>query len=297
MALPLLFMLAGTLVRAATPAIARAIAQRGAKKVAESGIKNALKKYGKPKNITSLSKVKSMKGSGASDAAKEVMKKFPVPKNKSLTIPKSKSKVGAKIVAGGSTVITGAAALSTDKKKSDAKAATTNKKKGKVDVGLQEALKKKKKKKVETPQGVSQGSTAGTATTMTFGKAFRAAKDAGKKEFTYRGKRYHTRTKDEEKKSEATKKFGMGKVDSLSKSKVEKKKVRKTDNMEGGTAPIKTKKVETKKKSKSFLDRVKEDFNKAVKETKRNFGPGRYTSATDKKKKMMGGGYSMKRKK
>ena len=297
MALPLLFMLAGTLVRAATPAIARAIAQRGAKKVAESGIKNALKKYGKPKNITSLSKVKSMKSSGASAAAKEVMKKFPVPKNKSLTIPKPKSNVGAKIVAGGATAITGAAALgSKDKNKGKAKADV------KTPTGVSQGNTTVKKKPMIMPQDVSQGSTAGTATTMTFGKAFRAAKDAGKKEFTYRGKRYNTRTKDEEKKAEATKKFGMGKVDSLSKSKVEKKKVRKTDNMEGGTAPIKTKKVETKKvetkkKSKSFLDRVKEDFNKAVKETKRNFGPGRYTSATDKKKKMMGGGYSMKRKK
>ena len=32
---------------------------------------------------------------------------------------------------------------------------------------------------------------------MAFGKAFRSAKSAGKKEFTWKGKRYHTRTKDE----------------------------------------------------------------------------------------------------
>ena len=31
-----------------------------------------------------------------------------------------------------------------------------------------------------------------------FGEAFKAARKAGKKEFTYNGKRYHTRTKDEE---------------------------------------------------------------------------------------------------
>ena len=46
MALPLLFVLAGSLVRAATPTIARFLAQRGAKKVAESGVKNAIKKLG-----------------------------------------------------------------------------------------------------------------------------------------------------------------------------------------------------------------------------------------------------------
>ena len=34
---------------------------------------------------------------------------------------------------------------------------------------------------------------------MTFREAFRSARNAGKKEFTYKGKRYHTRTKSEEK--------------------------------------------------------------------------------------------------
>ena len=35
---------------------------------------------------------------------------------------------------------------------------------------------------------------------MTFREAFRSARNAGKKEFTYKGKRYHTRTRSEEKK-------------------------------------------------------------------------------------------------
>jgi hypothetical protein len=274
MALPLLFMLAGTLVRAATPTIARAIAQRGAKKIAESGIKGAIKKYGKPKNITSLSKVKSMKGSGASAAAKEVMKKFPVPKNKSLTIPKPKSKVGAKIIGGGATVISGAAALgSKDKNKGKAKADT------KTPKDVSQGSTTAKKKPVTMPKGVSQGSTAGTATTMTFGKAFRAAKDAGKKEFTYRGKRYNTRTKDEEK--------AMAKNQPLPKSrpKAETKKTEKKTPSYAGSRGI-PKKTETKKKSKGFLERFKDDFDKAVKETKRNFqgdakkGTGRYKSVS-----------------
>jgi len=305
-------MLAGTLVRAATPAIARAIAQKGAKKIAESGIKNAIKKYGTPKNITSLSRVKNMKGSGASAAAKEVMKKFPVPKNKSLTIPKAKSNVGAKIVAGGATAVTGAAALgSKDKDKGKAKASTVKKPFGDDKNRFGRGAK----------PNVSQGSTTST---MTFGKAFRAAKDAGKKEFMFRGKKYNTRTKDEEKamaknqplpKSRPSNNAGMGKVDSLSKG-------RKSDNMEGGTAPVNKKEQEglnkpkyEKKERKGFLERMKEDFNKAVKETKRNFqgdaekGTGRYKSVSKgtsniknsstykDKKKMMGGGYSTKTKK
>ena len=277
MALPLLFMLAGTLVRAATPAIARAIAQRGAKKIAESGIKGALKKYGKPKNITSLSKVKNMKGSGASAAAKEVMKKFPVPKNKSLTIPKPKSNVGAKVVAGGATAITGAAALGT-KDKGKAIASTVKKPFG-DDKNRFGRGANAKKKPTTMPKGVSQGSTAGTATTMTFGKAFRAAKDAGEKEFTYRGKRYNTRTKDEEK--------AMAKNQPLPKArpKAETKKPEKKTPSYAGSRGI-PKKTEAPKKSKGFLERFKEDFNKAVKETKRNFkgdakkGTGRYKSVS-----------------
>ena len=302
MALPLLFMLAGTLVRAATPAIARAIAQKGAKKIAESGIKNAIKKYGTPKNITSLSRVKNMKGSGASAAAKEVMK----------TIPKAKSNVGAKIVAGGATAVTGVAALgSKDKDKGKAKASTVKKPFGDDKNRFGRGAK----------PNVSQGSTTST---MTFGKAFRAAKDAGKKEFMFRDKKYNTRTKDEEKamaknqplpKSRPSNNAGMGKVDSLSKG-------RKSDNMEGGTAPVNKKEQEglnkpkyEKKERKGFLERMKEDFNKAVKETKRNFqgdaekGTGRYKSVSKgtsniknsstykDKKKMMGGGYSTKTKK
>jgi len=41
---------------------------------------------------------------------------------------------------------------------------------------------------------------------MSFGQAFAAARKAGKDEFTFKGKRYHTRTKEEEEKRKATKK-------------------------------------------------------------------------------------------
>ena len=41
-----------------------------------------------------------------------------------------------------------------------------------------------------------------TVKELSFGKAFAAARKAGKKEFTWKGKRYHTRTKEEEAKRE-----------------------------------------------------------------------------------------------
>ena len=337
MAVPLLFMLAGSLVRAATPTIARFLVQRGAKKVAESGVKNALKKYGTPKNITSMSKVKNMKGSGASAASKEVMKKFPVPKNKALTVKKPKSTIGGKIIAGGATATTLGVAAGPDNKTKKAEASTVKKPFGDDKNRFGRGAKPKVSQGSTMPKDVSQGSTAGTATTMTFGKVFRAAKDAGKKEFTYRGKRYNTRTKDEEK--------AMAKNQPLPKDrpKAETKKTEeKTPSYAGSQGiPKKTeiKKTEAPKKSNGFLDRVKEDFSKAVKETKRNIqgdikeGTGRYKSVNEveldskgnykgtnikptalqlsrmkkkemmrggystKKKKMMGGGYAMKKKK
>jgi len=74
-------------------------------------------------------------------------------------------------------------------------------------------------------------------------------------------------------KSKKKKNYGMGMVDSLSKAKVK----------QGPPKPT------AKKKKPGFLDRVKADFNKAVKETKRNFqgdikkGTGRYKSVNEKK--------------
>lgn len=44
-----------------------------------------------------------------------------------------------------------------------------------------------------------------------FGKAFKAARASGKKEFTFGGKRYHTRTADEEKKTAAPAKASAAK--------------------------------------------------------------------------------------
>ena len=66
-------------------------------------------------------------------------------------------------------------------------------------------------------------------------------------------------------------------------------KVNKTKSLQNTTTEKETnKEKETPKKSKSFLDRVTEDFSKAVKETKRNIqgdiktGTGRYKSVNEK---------------
>ena len=112
-------------------------------------------------------------------------------------------------------------------------------------------------KKLKKPSGLDPLKIANP---QTFGQAFAAARKklgAGKT-FMYKGKKYTTNRADDKKKttSSSEKKYGMGQVDSLSKSKV------KQGPPQG---PLKQKKP-------GFFDRVKSDFNKAVKETKRNFG-------------------------
>jgi len=115
-------------------------------------------------------------------------------------------------------------------------------------------------KKLKKPSGLDPLKIANP---QTFGQAFAAARKklgAGKT-FMYKGKKYTTNRADDKKKTTSSvkkpeKNYGMGQVDSLSKSKV------KQGPPQG---PLKQKKP-------GFFDRVKSDFNKAVKETKRNFG-------------------------
>jgi hypothetical protein len=139
----------------------------------------------------------------------------------------------------------------------------------------------------------SKSKSTTATTTMTFGKAFRAAKDAGKKEFTYKGKKYHTRTKDEDKKAAANPPIPK------SRPKTEKKVEKKTPNYGGAqTIPKRTENKVEKKKSKSFLDKVKEDFDKAVKETKRNLSDKRYfVNGVDSRKEKIKSKSNIKKKK
>jgi hypothetical protein len=297
MALPLLFFIGSSLIRAATPVIAKMLVKQGYKRASSAVVKNALKNSKKIRTIGSK-------------------KDIPISKSKSLTVPKNQSTALTKInkTTGGNKsklingkVITAATTVASvpaliakkDDKKGEAKA---NTKKGKVDAGLQEALKKKardaKNKKMndieKSTRGQKSKSKSTTATTtMTFGKAFRAAKDAGKKEFTYKGKKYHTRTKDEDKKAAANPPIPK------SRPKTEKKVEKKTPNYGGAqTIPKRTENKVEKKKSKSFLDKVKEDFDKAVKETKRNLSDKRYfVNGVDSRKEKIKSKSNIKKKK
>ena len=283
MALPLLFIAGGALIRALTPSIASYLTKQGIKKVAANGVKAALKKYGKPKNVSSISKAKDFKGSGASAASKELMKKLPIPKNKSLKIIKPKSKlINGKVVTAATTIASIPALLAKkDDKKGQAKADT----KKKVLPGRMEGGPPQRK------------GTTSTATAMTFGKAFRAAKDAGKKEFTYKGKKYHTRTKDEDKKTASNQSLPKSRPNT--EKKLDKKVEKKTPNYGGAqTIPKKEDKKKEEKKSKGFLDRVKDDLKKAVKETKRNFSDKRYfVNGVDSRKEKIKSKSNIKQKK
>jgi hypothetical protein len=122
MALPLLFFIGSSIVRAATPAIARLLVQQGYKRASSAVVKNTLKTA---KKIRTIGRKKDV----------------PIAKNKSLTIPKNqstaltkinkgtsggKSNLGGKVVAGGAFATTAAVSADADKKKGQAQAATKN---------------------------------------------------------------------------------------------------------------------------------------------------------------------------
>ncbi len=146
MALPLLFFIGSSIVRAATSTIARLLVKQGYKRASSAVVKNTLKSA---KKIRTIGKQKDI----------------PIAKNKSLTVPKNKSTaltkidkvtggkksklINGKVIAAASTVASVPSLIAKDDKKGEAKADTKNKK-NKVDIGLQKALKDKKKKKKET---------------------------------------------------------------------------------------------------------------------------------------------------
>jgi hypothetical protein len=279
MALPLLFFIGSSLIRAATPVIAKMLVKQGYKRASGAVVKNALKNSKKIRTIGSK-------------------KDIPIAKSKSLTIPKNQSTaltkinkttggnksklVNGKVVTAATTIASIPALLAKkDDKKGQAKADT----KKKVLPGRMEGGPPQRK------------GTTSTATPLTFGKAFRAAKDAGKKEFTYKGKKYHTRTKDEDKKT--TSNQSLPKSRPNTEKKLDKKVEKKTPNYGGAqTIPKKEDKKKEEKKSKGFLDRVKDDLKKAVKETKRNFSDKRYfVNGVDSRKEKIKSKSNIKQKK
>jgi len=297
MAFPLLFIAGGALVRALTPAIASYMAKQGIKKVATSGIKAALKKYGKPKTISTISKVKDFKGSGASAASKELMKKLKVPK----------SSISGKVIAAAGTVASIPALIAKDDK--TAKADT---KKNKVDAGLQEALKKKKAKDAKNKKmDATEKSTRGqksksTTTTKKKGsdkvgggpKVIVTKEQLAKSGLSLRDYMNMLESKRLGRKISRDPRNDKKTVKKVEK-KTEKKVEKKTPNYGGSRAiPKKTEKKAEPKKSKSFLDRVKSDFNKAVKETKRNFSDKRYfVNGVDSRKEKIKSKSNIKKKK
>tara|TARA_R100000315_G_C5225044_1_gene136251 strand:+ start:634 stop:1365 length:732 start_codon:yes stop_codon:yes gene_type:complete len=111
------------------------------------------------------------------------------------------------------------------------KAATTSKKKQ----GLTDAEKKRVRdatKKLKTGMSVKKAADKTATTKTTFKGAFAAARKAGKKEFTYKGKKYTTKLKSETSSKKATPKYDAKKDPILRniKEREEKKKQRKSDD-------------------------------------------------------------------
>jgi|LULY01.1.fsa_nt_gb hypothetical protein len=86
-----------------------------------------------------------------------------------------------------------------DKKKGKLEYATTTKKESKKALEKTKRLDPKTGTKRIRKEGDKYEKTTGTKLSS-FGSAFSAAKKAGKKEFTYKGKKYHTRVKGEKEK-------------------------------------------------------------------------------------------------
>ena len=304
MALPLLFFIGSSLIRAATPTIARLLVKQGYKRASSAVVKNTLKSAKKIRTIGNK-------------------KDIPIAKNKSLIIPKNQSTaltkidkvtggaksklINGKVIAAASTVAGVPSLIAKDDKKGEAKADT---KKNKVDAGLQEALKKKKAKDAKDKADATRKSTReqkskSTTTTNTKASGKVKATAANTKDFA-KTMAMQKKLKDMganikadgimgPKTRAAMQKFMKSKTEKKTEKKVEKK----TPNYGGSRAiPKKTEKKTEPKKNKSFLDRVKSDFNKAVKETKRNFSDKRYfVNGVDSRKEKIKSKSNIKKKK
>lgn len=245
MALPLLFIVGQALVRAATPAIASAIRSQGGRAVKKL-TKALTKKYGQPKTMSKPPKITAKLGQNKTTGT-------------SVTKP------------------SGSSGVSKPKSTSITKSSKTPKKK--VFDGEVIPPKKNVSTKVNTPKRKGETIEGTTNKPLRVGGANKlktlgsvATQIAADKLGTKSGTKSTSLSASEMPKSRPKKKkstdFGMGRVDSLSKS-----KVRRTDNMEGGTAPIKMKKKDTavKKPKKAPATKVKkEELKKVVKKKRSN---------------------------
>tara|TARA_R100000995_G_scaffold65619_1_gene34610 strand:- start:1057 stop:1908 length:852 start_codon:yes stop_codon:yes gene_type:complete len=243
MALPLLFILGSSLVRAATPAIASAIRSQGGK-VVKRLTKTLTKKYGQPKTMNKPPKITAKLGQNkttGTSVTKPSGSGGNVSKPKSTSVTKSKKTPQKKVLEG--EVISPKRPVST----------RVSKRKGETIEG-----------KVNRPVKVGGANKLKTAASV-------AGVIAADKLGTKSGVKSTKLSADEMPKPRPKKKktdFGMGRVDSFSKS-----RVRRTDDMEGGTAPVKMKKkdTKTKKPKKAPATKVKkEELKKVVKKKRSN---------------------------
>ncbi len=241
MALPLLFILGSSLVRAATPAIASAIRSQGGK-VVKRLTKTLTKKYGQPKTMSKPPKITAKLGQNkttGTSVTKPSGGGGNVSKPKSTSVTKSKKAPQKKVLEG--EVIPPKKNVSTrvNNRKGETVEGTTNKP---LRVGGANKL-----KTLGSVVGVAAADKLGTKSGVksTSLKADQMPKPRPKKK---------------------KKDFGMGMVDDFGKG-------RRKGSPEGGTAPIKMKKKDTatKKPKKAPATKVKkEELKKVVKKKKSN---------------------------
>ena len=241
MALPLLFILGSSLVRAATPAIASAIRSQGGK-IVKRLTKTLTKKYGQPKTMSKPPKITAKLGQNkttGTSVTKPSGGGGNVSKPKSTSVTTKKKAPQKKVLEG--EVISPKRPVST----------RVSKRKGETIEG-----------KVNRPVKVGGANKLKTAASV-------AGVIAADKLGTKSGTKSTKLSADEMPKPRPKKKktnFGMGMVDDFGKG-------RRKGSPEGGTAPIKMKKKDTatKKPKKAPATKVKkEELKKVVKKKRSN---------------------------
>ena len=245
MALPLLFIVGQALVRAATPAIASVLRSQGGRAVKKL-TKALTKKYGQPKTMSKPPKITAKLGQNkttGTSVTKPSGSGGGVSKPKSTAISKSNKSPKKKVFEG---------EVMPPKKNVSTKVNTPKRKGETIEGTTNKPLKVGGASKLKTLASVTAQIAADKLGTKTGVKSTNLSASEMPK------------PRPKKKKTD----FGMGRVDSLSKS-----KVRRTDNMEGGTAPVKMKKKDTavKKPKKATSAKVKKEvLKKVVKKSKSN---------------------------
>jgi len=240
-----LFLLGRTLVRAASPAIASAIRSQGGRAVKKL-TKALTKKYGQPKTMSKPPKITAKLGQNkttGTSVTKPSGSGGGVSKPKSTAISKSNKSPKKKVFEG---------EVMPPKKNVSTKVNTPKRKGETIEGTTNKPLKVGGASKLKTLASVTAQIAADKLGTKTGVKSTNLSASEMPK------------PRPKKKKTD----FGMGRVDSLSKS-----KVRRTDNMEGGTAPVKMKKKDTavKKPKKATSTKVKkEELKKVVKKKRSN---------------------------